>query len=162
MPQIWKEREESEKRGKTRGWRQVGVCVWKWKAGRRNVKHLCCWSSGCLHWSQPVTSEAGLYKCQWAQKWAVSKRLHQSHHAIAPAPETNRAPSATRGLMDRLLCDCVVAVAVLLCVATQVRPAHAYLQQFVASESVMWCVHVRECVGEAGIFFSAHFIVLYL
>lgn len=26
--------------------------------------------------------------------------------------------------MDRLLCDCVIALAVLLCVATQVRPAY--------------------------------------
>lgn len=151
MPQIWKEREESEKRGKTRGWRQVGVCVWKWKAGRRNVKHLWCWSSGCLHWSQPVTSEARLYKCQRAQKWAVSKRLHQSHHAIAPARETNGAPSAIRGLMDRLLCDCVIAVAVLLCVAPQVRPAHASLQQFVVGDVMCACMRARR--------WSSHFFL---
>lgn len=78
--------------------------------------------------SQPVTSESRLYKCQQTQDGAVSKQLHRSHHTVTQVSETDWAPSATRAHMDRLLCDCVIALAVLLCVATQVRPAPAYLQ----------------------------------
>lgn len=49
--------------------------------------------------------------------------------------------------MDRLLCDCVmIAVAVLLCVATQVRPDPAYLLSSVLNEMIMWGVCERECV----------------
>lgn len=57
--------------------------------------------------------------------------------------------------MDRLLCDCVIAVAVLLCVATQVRPALACLLWFVLIEMIMYfslcvCVCMRERVSGRG------------
>lgn len=42
--------------------------------------------------------------------------------------------------MDRLLRVCAVAAAVLLCVATQVRPVPAYWLQFVLNEVI--CVRV--------------------
>lgn len=50
---------------------------------------------------------------------------------VTQLSETDRAPSAARAPMDRHLCDCVTALAVLLCVATQVRPPPAYLQTFI-------------------------------
>lgn len=39
--------------------------------------------------------------------------------------------------MDRLLCDCAIAVAVLLCAATQVRPAPAYSQFIYLNEMII-------------------------
>lgn len=76
---------------------------------------------------------------------SAGPEMSSEHTAASVAPPSHRlvrqTPSATRGLMDRLLCDCGVAVAVLLCVATQVRPAHAYLQQFLP-DLVMWSVPV--------------------
>ena len=136
-------------RGKTRGWRCVCVCVCVCVSGSGNGQQGGgMWNisdagpEAVYTVSQPVTSESRLYKCQQTQDGAVSKQLHRSHHTVTQVSETDWAPSATRALMDRLLCDCVIALAVLLCVATQVRPAPAYLQYFVVDGWIMCCASV--------------------
>lgn len=83
------------------------------------LQRLFTWQSAPWHQTPDFINVSRRKNEQLAN--SCSARRTPSHRFL-----TNWAPSAPPALMDRL-CDCVTAVALLLCVATQVRPASAYL-----------------------------------
>lgn len=137
-PQDWKEREESRRRGERLG--GGGGCVsgnGKQGGGMRSISDA---GPGAVYTAVSLWHQSSDF---------INVSGEQTAALASQVSETDWAPSATPAPMERPLCDCGIALAVLLCVATQVRPVHFAV-------GVWGSVRVEEdFLG----FFSALFIV---